>query len=456
MATADDEKAGMEPDLAVPVADFLMDLDSLRETFREVEQGYPDEGQPIELAAMDSWGNRLNEHARTLGLHRQAPEELEDRYPVYHRYDQDDLRLLAHGAQDCRDRDRLEAIRAEGGTIIGISGPSASGVPYPGHVEVAVGKDRLAFDEKAKDNAGKARGLLRFWALELVKAHTSLGLDYLVECRPLAAESLDENMPEIEKLLKLSQHNRVFMFAAAATAEAKELPPEDLLGWASRGQEYIELVTAATKSTTAPHVRQAVSRLQEEYKDAYLQLADGKPHDDGRELDKAIENLQTLWDAEADERDADAMEAPEGFVFCRSGNVWTLAFDGETVLLQDLVGLRYIAVLLAHRKANPKGEASLTAIQVFAAGRPASDIAEEFAPYQNISKEELGRVGLQNLSGALEKARVSMTKGINLVIDLLREAPPDGLPSLAKHLDNCIHLGKFPSYQPEDPIDWHL
>jgi tetratricopeptide (TPR) repeat protein len=194
-----------------------------------------------------------------------------------------------------------------------------------------------------------------------------------------------------------------------------------------------------------------------------------------------------------------------GAVFRREGELWTLAWDGQTVRLRDVKGLRYIAVLLA----GPGREFHVAELVGGAAGHPAETPASAAAAGLTVSlpadsgpvldaeaKEsyrrrlaelddeleearswndhertarlagerdfiasELGRaVGLgerdRSFASPEERARVSVTKAIRTAIRLVQRECPE----LGEHLESSIRTGRFCSYTTPGaaPPTWSL
>jgi hypothetical protein len=51
-----------------------------------------------------------------------------------------------------------------------------------------------------------------------------------------------------------------------------------------------------------------------------------------------------------------------------------------------------------------------------------------------------------------ERARWAVTKQVQTAIDRINRVHP----SLARHLRTSIKTGRFCTYAPETPVDWHL
>jgi eukaryotic-like serine/threonine-protein kinase len=191
----------------------------------------------------------------------------------------------------------------------------------------------------------------------------------------------------------------------------------------------------------------------------------------------------------------------------REGELWTIAYAGETFRLRDVKGLRYLALLLAAPGTEihaldllHAGEGTAprraTAADAAAAGLSASTLgpgepvldapakeayrrrlrdlgedlekARDWADPERIVRleleidaltDELARAaGLggrdRELSTPAERARVSVTKAIRTTIRTIDRH----CPALGAHLSASIHTGRFCSYAPpaEAPPSWSL
>lgn len=185
--------------------------------------------------------------------------------------------------------------------------------------------------------------------------------------------------------------------------------------------------------------------------------------------------------------------APPQYEFRKTGDHWTVRFDGDSTSIKDAIGNRYIARLLARPSQNvfapdllaaTTGEA--VARQTGSAGEQADSDAVKQAKDQYLElTSELDRAKRDNdlaaqsrlepeikgvedylrsvrgLDGRSRKAsddadkiRRAMTQAIGRTISSLREK--DKLPAAARHLGNAIKTGLFMSYDPEEEVDWHL
>ncbi len=198
---------------------------------------------------------------------------------------------------------------------------------------------------------------------------------------------------------------------------------------------------------------------------------------------------------------APAAQQEERFV--REGEFWDIAYDGQSLRLRDVKGLRYIAFLLA----APGREVHVLELVAAVDGAPEADAAAAdglhavsgtaFDPLLDpqAKAEYRGRLedlraeydeargfgdderaarieqeidalveGLARAAGLggrdrqmaspAERARVNVTKAIRTAIKLAgRESP-----TLEEHLAASIHTGRFCSYAPpgEAPPRWHI
>ena len=177
--------------------------------------------------------------------------------------------------------------------------------------------------------------------------------------------------------------------------------------------------------------------------------------------------------------------------FAREGEFWTIAYEGQTMRLRDVKGLRYIAFLLVapgrevhalelvaavegapradgagldplldpQAKAEYRGRledlrAELEEARAFSDGERAAGIEQEL----DALVEELARAaGLggrdRQMASPAERARVNVTKAIRTAIKLTGRDSP----ALEEHLTASIRTGRFCSYAPpgEAPPGWH-
>lgn len=203
--------------------------------------------------------------------------------------------------------------------------------------------------------------------------------------------------------------------------------------------------------------------------------------------------------------------APARNVFRRDGDAWTLNYEGKTVLVKELKGLRYIAYLLRHAGK----EFNVLALLEYVEGRPllpphlaaAQGQAEREedkpptpgagAPIEVLDRETIRQVrgeikalerrrdnararGDSKKADSLEDDRRELVRYIapalkpngdsRLVLEAQKQAY-DSItasvrraleaicavhPTLFTHLDNSIKRGRFISYRPDRSIFWIL
>ena len=176
------------------------------------------------------------------------------------------------------------------------------------------------------------------------------------------------------------------------------------------------------------------------------------------------------------ERDAHA-------VFRKEGELWTAAFEGETVRLADVKGFADLARLLARpgvdvhcleladRPVEPSPDAVVLDDRARREIRARAvelqrDIEDADAAHDlgraEQAREELDRL-VEALTGAMglrgrtrslgspaERARSAVTWRIRSAIKKVMAWHP----RLGRHLDNAVRTGHFCVYQPEVTIDW--
>lgn len=189
--------------------------------------------------------------------------------------------------------------------------------------------------------------------------------------------------------------------------------------------------------------------------------------------------------------------------FHRSGEFWTVGFEGETAHVADRKGMADIQQLLAapgreilaaelvaarerHGEAVPSSVAGQEGLHPGIAGvgpvldarakrayrrriaelREDIDEAEGFGDGERATRarEELqllteqlaGAVGLggrdRPVASDVERARISVTRGLRRAIRRIEDAHP----RLGRHLDRSIRTGTYCCYEPEGPVDWQL
>jgi hypothetical protein len=171
--------------------------------------------------------------------------------------------------------------------------------------------------------------------------------------------------------------------------------------------------------------------------------------------------------------------------FRKDGELWTAAFEGQTVRLVEVKGFVDLARLLArpgvevHCLELADRPAEVSAGDVVLDERARREIRARAAELQHEiddadaahdlgraerAREELdrlvdtltGAVGLggraRGLGSPAERARSAVTWRIRSAIKKVAAAHP----RLGRHLDNAVRTGHFCVYQPEQPIDWLL
>lgn len=193
-----------------------------------------------------------------------------------------------------------------------------------------------------------------------------------------------------------------------------------------------------------------------------------------------------------------------GNVFRREGDYWTIAFEGRTVLIRDLKGLRYVARLLAdparelhvldlvaaermtppeprHGAERESGRSPGLDADVFldpeakeAYRRRLAEIEEDIDEAAAAGDEErtvqagaerdflirelaraVGLGGRDRPAGSVsERARASVTRAIRQAMARIREHHP----GLGQHLDHAIRTGTYCAYLPDPrvPAAWEL
>jgi hypothetical protein len=172
-------------------------------------------------------------------------------------------------------------------------------------------------------------------------------------------------------------------------------------------------------------------------------------------------------------------------VFRRDGELWTAAFEGQTVRLVEVKGFADLARLLAQpgvevhclELADRPVEASSGDVVLDERARREiraravdlqreiddADAAHDLGRAER-AREELdqlvdslaGATGLRGrargLGSPAERARSTVTWRIRSAIKKVAAAHP----RLGRHLDNAVRTGHFCVYQPEAAIDWQL
>jgi len=201
-------------------------------------------------------------------------------------------------------------------------------------------------------------------------------------------------------------------------------------------------------------------------------------------------------------------QAVAGNVFQKTGQFWTISFEGRTFRLKDTKGLQYLAFLLAnpgkefHAQrllAEVEGNFSssgdgatmnerqflddgLNVSSLGDAGRLLDDQAvkaykqrledlaaeleeaKKFNDFERaehleeeieaLTKELSAAYGLdgraRKLADPSEKARKTISKAIGRALEHIKENDE----SLRHHLQNTLSLGLFPAYKPHPPVNW--
>jgi tetratricopeptide (TPR) repeat protein len=200
---------------------------------------------------------------------------------------------------------------------------------------------------------------------------------------------------------------------------------------------------------------------------------------------------------------------PEGLAselsaFRREGDYWSVTFEGRTVRVKDLKGMRYLARLLAYPGrelhvvdlVTAEGEGTAPAGRIarpelgFSASGDAGEMldtrakeayrrrlteidedieeARAMADGEREAQAEVERdflvrelsraVGIggrdRRAGSASERARVSVTRAIRQALGRIREHHA----ALAEHLDHAIRTGTYCAYMPDPrtPVDWQL
>jgi len=200
--------------------------------------------------------------------------------------------------------------------------------------------------------------------------------------------------------------------------------------------------------------------------------------------------LESLVDRAKRRRQRDLHASYE---FRKTGDFWTIRFNGEFTALKDAVGLIYIAHLLAqpgkkilapYLLSAVTGELSVRRVGSAGAQTDQKTLADVKQKYLE-AQEELEEAERNNdfaaqdrLQGELDgladylktvkgfggrtreasddadKIRRAMTQAIGRTIDSLGAS--DKLPAAARHLQNAIKTGLFMSYEPEKELPWSL
>ena len=201
-------------------------------------------------------------------------------------------------------------------------------------------------------------------------------------------------------------------------------------------------------------------------------------------------------------------QAPAGNVFQKTGQFWTISYEGHTFRLKDSKGLQYLAFLLSHpgeefhalRLLSEVDGKALThghdtemserqfldeglSISSLGDAGPISDDqawkaykrrleelraeleeAQEFNDYERaerveeeieaLTKELSAAYGLggraRKLADPGEKARKTISKAVGRALEHIKANDEN----LWRHLQNALSLGLFPAYKPHPPVKW--
>ena len=180
-----------------------------------------------------------------------------------------------------------------------------------------------------------------------------------------------------------------------------------------------------------------------------------------------------------------ATDRPTGPTFRREGDVWALAFSGETFRLKDQKGLAHLAKLLGSPgKEIPALDLAGSGVEGGDAGeildataradykRRLADLAQDLDEAQAHNDE--GRVGVlreeidaltdqltaavglggraRRASSVSERARISVRNAIAASLKIIRRHDD----AMWRHLSNSIKTGTLCSYDPEQQVAWNL
>ncbi|MDZ7803420.1 hypothetical protein [Thiohalophilus sp.] len=272
-----------------------------------------------------------------------------------------------------------------------------------------------------------------------------------------------------------------------------------------RSSEAIRLLSEAVMEWVSLRMPFEAANLRVELAAAHRAAGDDRTAE--LELDAACRALEELnaatWAELARERvpvtpsrwDAE----PERCVFCREGDMRTATFDGATVRLKDLKGMRYLERLLAEpgrefhvldlvtveRGALPVGIPSdapqldaQCGLEVFdskareAYRQQLTEVEEDIAEAElnnDLHRAELARadrqflidelrrgVGLngraRTVGDGVERARTSATRSLRYALDRITRHHS----RLGEHLERTIRTGTYFAYEPDPraPVDW--
>ncbi|ODU03732.1 MAG: hypothetical protein ABS81_13180 [Pseudonocardia sp. SCN 72-86] len=170
-------------------------------------------------------------------------------------------------------------------------------------------------------------------------------------------------------------------------------------------------------------------------------------------------------------------------VFRRSGEIWTVGWQGREVSLRDSKGMRDLAVLLA-RPGREVAVHELTGARVAA---PAVELADRtaIAAYRSRLQELAAEIDFHTDNGTDARARALEERDALLAelgavtglggrprtvgsdVERMRKAVgnrirqamtriDEALPDLGRHLTTSVRTGTFCRYAPERDVDWQL
>jgi tetratricopeptide (TPR) repeat protein len=318
---------------------------------------------------------------------------------------------------------------------------------------------------------------------------------------------------------------------------SKEFPPNTDLRRAPLLEAQVEIAIAARDLDRARSASDELSGVATKFESKALAATAALAHGRVRlaeggtaEAERHFEEASRLWHevgapyeaalarkglaeaqrAQGDERGMVALEpeketcARDLGVFRREGDYWTIAFDGHTVRVRDLKGMRYLARLLAepHREfhgldmvaaelgvSGPGDLAAESGLSPAALGdlgpildarakdayrRRLTEIDDDIeearvrgdsarAAQGEVERDLLVRelsnaVGLggrdRRVGSASERARASVTRAVRQAVLRISEHHP----SFGAHLDRTIRTGTYCVYEPDPrtPVVWKL
>jgi len=136
-----------------------------------------------------------------------------------------------------------------------------------------------------------------------------------------------------------------------------------------------------------------------------------------------------------------------GNSFAKTGDLWTVTYDGMTVHLKDSKGVRYIAFLLK----NPGKPFLATHLVMHVHG----GLGEPDERYSEMSIDELREEGLDSIGISeqdVEHHRSSVAHAIAVVL----RKPKEDHTVLYEHLKSSLKLGKYVSYEPSSSVVWDI